>query len=176
MHIGFPLDHLQNFRCMAGGIDNILRRNRQRIDMEPRHFDRRPVNHQTRDPSFANHHIFHAHTIKNGCSRASRLRTNGRNGQNGVGGVITFLIGPVANSECVQDFPGVILDDDFVEHHSTAPHPSAQTQFTLKKSNLFTRGREIISGNQSGRTSTDNGNIHVRCLKHFLRKSLNDRS
>ena len=96
--------------------------------MKPRHFNRRPVNHQPR-PLPHGSHIFYATQLKM-TRPTGGLRTNRNNGQNGSR-VITLLYS-CSEHQKHPGFPGAHPDHNFVEHHSP-PTSLRPAQFPLKR-------------------------------------------
>ena len=74
--------------------------------------------------------------------------------------VKSFTEGGIIYPELAHDIHRLLLNHYLVEHHGAAPHTSTRSQLTVEQSHLFSGLSQIISGNDTRRTTTDNSDIN----------------
>ena len=63
--LNLALDDLDNLGGVAGGINDVLRRHAERVNVQVGHLHRRPVEHHAGHPVVPHHHVLNAHQVEN---------------------------------------------------------------------------------------------------------------
>ena len=74
-----------------------------------------------------------------------------------------------STSEVLYDVHSLFLNDNLVEHHGTAPHAATRRELAVKLSHLQPCLSQIISSNNTRRTSANNGYIEIEITLKFVK-------
>ena len=86
-----------------------------------------------------------------------------------VDSVKTILESLIVDIEVLYDVHSLFLNDNLVEHHGAAPHAATRREFAVKLSYLQSCLSQIISSNNTRRTSANNGYIEIEITLKFVK-------
>ena len=128
--------------------------------MHPLADNRSPVHNYTGYGIVMEHHVFYGIAVENSRTGFRRTIDQSRGCVHGIHNISTVSGILITYTQLTHDRHSLFLNHDIVEHHGAAPHTSTRSQLTVEQSHLFSGLSQIISGNDTRRTATDNSDIN----------------
>ena len=163
-----------NFAIVARCIQNSLGNQRQRIHMETLPQHRRPVHHHATDASLLVHNILHRVTVENSSTRLSSLKKKTSRRMHRINDISTLPVLPVAEPKLPDNRHRLLLHNDIIKHHCTAPHTAARRQLAIQQRHLAPGLRQIIRCHDTRGTAAHNSGIQLKAGVQLCEIRLNN--